>query len=186
MRKNIAESIVTPQPVFIVATYDENGNANAMNAAWAGQVGPKQVALALSPHNTTENLKNQKAFTISFATKEQAEACDYVGIVSMNKVPDKMAKAGFTTSKAEHVNAPIIEELPVALECNVISISEEYKETRVVGEIVNMSVDESVLTDGKVDLDKLQPIMFDCSALCYRTIGENIGGAWNIGKSLME
>lgn len=186
MRKNITESIVTPQPVFIIATYDENGSANAMNAAWAGQAGPKQVALALSPHNTTENLKKQKAFTISFATKEQAAACDYVGIVSMNKVPDKMKNAGFSTVKAEHVNAPIIEELPVALECKVVSISEEYNETRVVGEIVNISADENVLTDGKIDLDKLHPIMFDCSALCYRTIGENIGGAWNIGKSLME
>ena len=185
MRQNVKEAIVTPQPVFIVATYDENGNANAMNAAWAGQVGPKQIGMALSPHNTTENLKNQKAFTISFATKEQAAACDYVGIVSLNKVPDKIEKAGFTTVKSEHVNAPIIEQLPVAIECNVVSVTEEYNETRIVGEIVNMSVDESVLTDGKVDLDKLHPIMFDCSALCYREIGANIGGAWNIGKSLM-
>ena len=185
MRKNFEKAFVTPQPVFIIATYDENGEANAMNAAWAGQVGPNQIGIALSPHNTTENLKREKALTISFATNEQAAACDYVGIVSKNKEPEKMKKAGFTTVKAEKVNAPVIEQLPVALECKVISFTEEFNETRVVAEIVNMSVDESVLTDGKVDLGKVHPIMFDSSALCYREIGASVGGAWDIGKKLM-
>lgn len=186
MKKELENAFVTPQPVFIVATYDANGRANAMNAAWAGQVGPKQIALALSTHNTTENLKREKAFTVSFATAEYAVACDYVGIVSMNKEPDKLQKAGFTTVKAAHVNAPVVEQLPVVIECQVVSITEEYGETRVVGEIVSMSAEESVLTDGKVDLDKLHPIMFDSSALCYREIGGKLGGAWSIGKELMK
>ena len=185
MRKELDKGFLTPQPVFIVATYDANGNADAMNAAWCGQVGPKQLSLSLSPHTPTENLKNQKAFTVSFATKAQIEACDYVGLVSHSKVPDKMQKSGFSLTKSEKVNAPIINELPVALECNVISITEEYGETRIVGEIVGMSADESVLTDGKVDLEKLCPVMFDSSALCYREIGMVIGGAWKVGKKLM-
>ena len=185
MRKELEKGFLTPQPVFIVATYDEKGNADAMNAAWCGQVGPKQLSISLSPHTTTENLKNQKAFTVSFATKEQIAACDYVGIVSLGKVADKMQKSGFTLTKSGKVNAPIINELPVALECKVVSVSEEYGETRVVGEIVGMSADETVLTDGKVDLEKLNPVMFDSSAMCYREIGANIGGAWNIGKALM-
>lgn len=185
MRKAFDKGFLTPQPVFIVATYDANGKADAMNAAWAGQVGPKQLAIALSPHTTTENLKAQKAFTVSFATKAQIAACDYVGLVSLGKVSEKMQKSGFTTTKSEKVNAPIIDQLPVTLECNVVSITSEYGETRVVGEIIGMSADESVLTDGKVDLTKLQPVMFDSSALCYREIGESVGGAWNVGKSLM-
>ena len=185
MRKEFEKGFLTPQPVFIVATYDENGNADAMNAAWCGQVGLNQLSISLSPHTTTENLKNQKAFTVSFATKPQIEACDYVGIVSLSKVKNKMEKSGFTVTKSGKVNAPIIDQLPVAIECKVISITEEYGETRVVGEIVGMSADESVLTNGKVDLDKLQPVMFDSSILCYREIGANVGGAWNVGKKLM-
>lgn len=185
MKQSFDKGFLTPQPVFIVATYDKDGKADAMNAAWAGQVGPKQISISLSPHTTTENLKSQRAFTVSFATKAQIAACDYVGLVSQGKVADKMEKSGFSTVKSEKVNAPIIDQLPVALECTVVSISEEYGETRVVGEIVGMAADESVITDGKVDLEKLQPVMFDSSALCYREIGANVGGAWNIGKSLM-
>jgi len=185
MKKSFDKGFITPQPVLIVATYDEKGNADAMNAAWCGQVGPKQLSLSLSPHTTTENLKNQKAFTVSFATKGKIAACDYVGLVSLSKVADKMQKSGFTLTKSGKVNAPIINELPVALECEVVSVSEEYGETRVVGEIVGMLADESVLTDGKVDLEKLHPVMFDSSAMCYREIGASVGEAWNIGKSLM-
>lgn len=186
MRKELEGTFVTPQPVFIIATYDENGNANAMNAAWAGQVGPKQVAIALSAHNTTENIKREQAFTVSFATKEQVAACDYVGMVSLNKVPDKMSKAGFTTVKSNKVNAPIIEQLPVAIECKVVDISEEFGETRVVGEIVGISAEECVLTEGKIDLEKMHPIMADFAGMCYREIGACIGGAFSSGKELMK
>lgn len=185
MRKHFEKGFITPQPVFIIATYDENGKADAMNAAWAGQVGPKEISVSLSPHRTTENLKNQKAFTVSFATKEYVAEADYVGLVSADKVSDKMEKSGFTVTKSEKVNAPVINELPVAIECKVISITEEYNETRVVGEIVGMSADEAVLTEDKVDLEKLKPIMFDSSSLAYREIGAIIGGAWDAGKKLI-
>ena len=185
MKKSFDEGFLTPQPVFIVATYDKDGKANAMNAAWASQIGPKQLSLSLSPHVSTENLKEQKAFTISFATKEMIAACDYVGIVSAAKVPDKMEKAGFTLTKSKKVNAPVINELPVAIECNVLSITEEYGETRIVGEIVGMVAEEDVLTDGNVDLEKLHAVMFDSSSMCYREIGASIGGAWSVGKRLM-
>lgn len=182
MKKSFENGFVTPQPVFIIATYDEVGNANAMNAAWVGQVGAKQISISLSPHKTTNNLKKMKEFTVSFATKEYVEACDYVGIASQNKVQDKLAKCGFTTIKSDKVNAPIINELPVAIECKVVKIEEEFNETRVVADIVGMKADESVLTDDKVDLSKLHPIMFDFVGLCYREVGASIGGAWNCGK----
>ena len=185
MRKALEGIFVTPQPVFIIATYDEKGNANAMNAAWAGQVGPKQVGIALSAHNTTDNIKRSQAFTVSYATKELVAACDYVGLVSLNKVPDKMEKAGFTTVRSEKVDAPIIEQFPVAIECKVVSVSEEFGETRVVGEVVGISAEESVLTDGKIDLDKLHPIMADFAGMCYREIGASVGSAFGAGKELM-
>lgn len=182
MKQSFEKGFVAPHPVFIIATYDEKGNANAMNAAWAGQIGGNQLSISLSPHNTTENIKRNKEFTVSFATKEQVEACDYVGIVSGNNVPDKIARCGFTTTKSDKVNAPVIDQLPVAIECKVIELQEEFKETRVVAEIVGMKADDSVLTDGKVDFGKLHPIIFDTVSLCYREVGDNVGRAWAAGK----
>lgn len=182
MKQSFEKGFVTPHPVFIIATYDENGKADAMNAAWAGQVGMNKLSISLSPHKTTQNIKLNKEFTVSFATKEQLEACDYVGIVSGDKVPDKLEKCGFTVTRSDKVNAPVIDQLPVAIECRVLELQEEFNETRVVAEIVGMKADESVLTDGKVDLEKLHPIMFDTVALCYREIGAKLGGAWNAGK----
>lgn len=185
MRRHFDNGIVTPQPVFIIGTYDKDGKANAMNVAWGGQVGPKQVSLSLSQHKTTDNLKEIGAFTVSFADEAHVAEADYVGIASGAKDPEKMEKSGLTAVRSEFVNAPYFEELPVAIECKVVSITEEYGETRVVGEIVGMTADEFVITDDKVDLAKLQPIIFDCSALMYRSIGDTLGGAWNIGKKLM-
>ena len=182
MKQSFDKGFITPHPVFIIATYDENGKANAMNAAWAGQVGANQLSISLSPHTSTTNLKNKKEFTVSFATKEYVEACDYVGLVSQSKVPDKLERCGFTTTKSDKVDAPVINQLPVAIECKVVELQEEFNETRVVTEIVGLKADDSVLTDGKVDLEKLHPIMFDTVALCYREIGANVGGAWSAGK----
>ena len=182
MKQSFDKGFVTPHPVFIIATYDESGKANAMNAAWAGQAGANQITISLSPHKTTENIKKNREFTVSFATKEQVDACDYVGIVSGNKVADKLEKCGFTVTKSDKVNAPVIDQLPVAIECRVIDLQEEFNATRVVAEIVGMKADESVLTDGKVDLEKLHPVIFDTVALCYREIGANVGGAWVCGK----
>ena len=185
MKQSFDKGFLTPHPVFIIAAYDENGNANAMNAAWAGQIGGNQLSISLSSHKTTENIKATKEFTVSFATKEYVEACDYVGIVSGNKVPNKLEKCGFTVTKSDKINAPVIDQLPVAIECKVIELQEEFGETRVVAEIVGMKADESVLTDGKVDPSKVHPIMFDTVAKCYREIGEIVGGAWSAGKKFM-
>lgn len=185
MRKDV-KAIVTPLPVFIIGTFDLEGKPNAMNAAWAAQAGPSQITIALGSHKTTENLKETGELSISFATRDTAVAADYVGIASGTKTPDKMERAGWTVKRCSHVNAPYFEELPVTLECKVVSLTEEFNETRVVAEIINATADESVLTDGRVDLGKLKPIMFDSSAACYRTIGDSIGGAWVIGKDLME
>ena len=185
MKKQFDKGFVTPLPVFIIATYDKDGKPNAMNAAWAGQVGGDLISVSLGAHPSTENIKFRKAFTVSYATAAQTAACDLVGLVSANKVPDKMEKAGFTVTRSEKVDAPVINELPVAIECKVEAIQEEFGETRVVARIVGMTADDSVLTDGTVDLDKLQPIMFDSAARTYRVIGNVTGGAWDAGKSLL-
>ncbi|PWJ69382.1 flavin reductase (DIM6/NTAB) family NADH-FMN oxidoreductase RutF [Ruminococcaceae bacterium R-25] len=180
-RKNFgAKPVMYPQPVLIIATYDENGVPNAMNAAWGITTDYKEITISLSEHKTTDNLAVRKAFTVSMATEDQVIPCDYVGIESGRKVPDKFAKAGFHATKSEFVDAPLIDELPMALECRVKSFNDGI----LVGEIVNVSADESVLTDGKVDPKKLKPITFDPINNTYIGLGEVVGDAFKDGNKI--
>ena len=185
MRKNFgSKPWCYPQPVFILAAYDKDGKANAMNVAWGGIYYDDQIAMCISAnHKTTANILESKAFTVSMADKKHLVACDYVGVVSGNKEQEKFMKAGFTATKSEFVNAPIINELPMALECKLIS----YDETTctLIGEIVNVSADESVLSDtGKIDPEKLEPITFDPVNNAYLEIGKKVGNAFRDGLKL--
>ena len=185
MRKNFGpKTLCYPMPVYIIGTYNADGTPNAMNAAWGGISEEKEISICVdSAHKTAENLMARKAFTVSMATAKYVSACDYVGIVSGNKEPDKFAKAGFHAVKSEYVDAPLIDELPMALECRVISYDPET--CRLVGQIVNVCADESVLNaDGKVDVRKLQPITYDSMSHHYLVLGEQVGQAFHDGKTL--
>lgn len=185
MRKNFGvQPAVYPMPVFIIATYGEDGTPDAMNAAWGGISEANEISICISAdHKTTENILNRKAFTVSMADADHVVACDYVGIVSGNDVPDKFAKAGFHALKSEFVDAPLIEELPMAVECNLISYDAES--CRLVGEIVNVSADERILNEeGKVDPVKLRPITFDPMNNAYLVLGEKVGNAFADGAAL--
>lgn len=186
-KKNFpSKAVITPLPVLIIATYDANGNPDAMNAAWGGQCGPKHIVFELSAHQTTENIRLKKAFTVSFADKKHVVESDYFGVVSAKKEPDKIKKAGMTVTKSNFVDAPVINEYPLTVECKVITFEEDGKGgARVVGEIVNMQADESILdAEGNVDLDKMEPIMYDSSKHYYRVIGEKVGNAFSDGKKI--
>lgn len=176
-----------PMPVLILATYDKNGKANAMNAAWGGIVEADQIVISLSKHKTTENIDFNKAFTVSMATEETVVPCDYVGIVSGTDTIDKMQKAGFTTSKSEFVNAPVIDQLPLCLECELLKIEGNGKdEMHYVGKIVNVRADESILDEnGNIDIKKLKPITYDASNHGYYGIGQKVGQAFSDGKKLI-
>ena len=171
-------------PVLIVAAYDENGVANAMNAAWGGITEEAEITICLSPeHKTTENIQKSGAFTVSMATAQYVKECDYLGIVSGNDVPDKLSRIGFHTTPSELVNAPIISELPMALECRLVSYDSES--CRLVGEIVNVSAEDSILNEkGKIDPKKLNPITYDSMNHAYLTLGEQVGKAFSDGLSL--
>lgn len=182
-----AKLFVTPQPALMIGTYDENGNPDVMMAAWGGQCDMNQVCFRLSPHRTTTNLRATKEFTLSFATQRDVAQSDYFGIVSANDVPDKIARAGFTVTKSANINAPIINEYPLTLECKVVEIMERGDDgCFVIGEIVNTIADPAILTDGNIDLDKLQPIVFDMATLSYRSVGGIVGKAWGSGKVFVE
>lgn len=185
MRKNFgAKPYTYPQPVLIIAAYDENGTPDAMNAAWGGISDDAQISMCLSAgHKTVKNIQARKAFTVSMADAAHVVACDYVGIVSGNKVPDKFEKAGFHATKSEFVDAPLIDELPMTLECTLVSYDPET--CRLVGEIVNVSADERILDEnGKIDPAKLEPITFDPVNNAYLKLGEKVGNAFKDGMQL--
>ena len=183
MRKSFeAKPWVFPQPVLIIGTYDENGKADAMNAAWGGQYGADKIMLCLSPHKTTENMKKTGAFTVSFADREHMIQADYVGIVSGNQEPDKLAKAGWHTTRSGKVNAPLIDELPFALECRFLKVNEDGV---VVGQIVGASADERILGEnGMPDPGKFHAIVFDPVNAAYIALGDPIGKAFSDGAKV--
>ena len=184
MRKDFgADSAVYPMPVFIVAAYDEKSNPCCMNAAWGGIYDTKQIMLCLAQdHKTTENIIKSNAFTVSIADAEHVIQADYVGIVSVNDVPDKMDKAGLTTQPSKFVNAPIINEFSMSIECKFLKFNEDGI---CIGEIVNISANESVLgEDGLVDPAKLQPITYDPIHNTYIKLGEKVGNAFSDGEQL--
>ena len=185
MKKNFgAKPYTYPQPVFIISTYGEDGTPDAMNAAWGGISEENRIAMCLSAeHKTVENILARGAFTVSMADAAHVAECDYVGIVSAHDVPDKLARAGFTVVKSEFVDAPVIEQLPMVLECRLVSYDEES--CRLEGEIVNVGADEGVLDGkGKIDPAKLRPITFDPVNHAYLVLGEKVGNAFRDGLKL--
>ena len=183
MRKNFGtQTWAYPMPVFIIGSYDENGNPDAMNAAWGGIVDYGHIGLCLSAgHKTTKNIMKKKAFTVNIANAANVVAEDYVGLISANNMSDKFVKVGFTATKSEFVDAPIINELPMSLECEYVKTTEYGL---IIGKIVNVSADENILTDNKIDPSKLNPITFDPVNNKYIALGDVVGNAFEDGKKL--
>ncbi len=185
MRKNFgAKTVLYPMPVLIIGTYDENGVPNAMNAAWGGITEENEITICVSDdHKTAKNLAVCGAFTVSMADAKNVVSADFVGIVSGNDEPNKLEKAGWHAQRSELVNAPLFAELPVALECTVISY--DAAACRLIGRIENLSADESVLDEqGKIDLSRFSPIVYDPVGHGYYRLGEKVGQAFSDGKKL--
>lgn len=178
-----------PLPVLIIGTYDEEGRPNAMNAAWGGVYDTDKVFVCLSSdHKTTQNIVKKRAFSISFADKEHVSEADYFGIASGNSVIDKISVAKMNVVPSNNIEAPIIQELPVALECKVISImSDDNDTTFVIADIVNVLAEENVLNNvGKIDLDKVKFISYDPSLHRYYSLGEKVGNAFEDGLKIKK
>ena len=177
-----------PMPVLMIATYCEDGSVDVMNMAWGGICGNNKVALNITEsHKTSKNIKERGAFTISVADIPHLEESDYFGTASANSVKDKFEKSGMHAVKSERVDAPIIEEYPITLECKVSKIYNDDEGFRVVGEIVNVLADEGVLdSNGKVDPTKLNAFVFDQFQNGYYAIGEKVGEAWKSGNKYMK
>lgn len=179
---------VFPMPVLMVAAYDENGKVNVMNAAWGMICNTDRIALFIDEgHKTTQNLLKTKAFTVSIADKDHMDVADFFGIATGNKMSDKFERTGYTAVKSSHVNAPIINEFPVIMECELAEVSETESFYCIVGKIVNTAAEEKVLSEnGKVDPSKLNALIFDQFQHGYYVAGEKAGQAWNAGAHLMK
>lgn len=187
MRKDIGHIPgLYPMPVTVVAAYDEEGRVNAMVAAWVQICDYDKIILFLEEdHKTTKNIRASKAFTVSLADRDHVEVSDYYGIVTGNEVPDKFAFSGFHSVRSAYVNAPVIEEYPVCIECELFEIIENDYMYGVVGKILNVSVKEEVLDEkGKADITKADILIFDQFKAGYYVTGEKAGGAWVSGKEL--
>ncbi len=186
MKKNFGnKNWMFPMPVLMIATYGEDGTPNVMNAAWGGITLEDEITICIdTSHKSWANIAAKKAFTVSFGTADTAAQCDYLGIVSGKNTPDKTARSGFTTTPSEFVDAPVINELPLVLECRLVSMNEEN--CNVVGKIVNCAVEESALTDGKPDASKMKPLCFDTCSHTYRLMGDVVAKAFSAGKKLAK
>lgn len=185
MRKDFkAKAWLTPNPVLIISVYDENHNVDLMNAAWGGVFDYELITITISDfHKTTKSILDKKEFVVSIGTKETVLSCDYVGIESGNKVKEKFEKSKFTSSKASSVDAPIINELPLAFECELVSYEKESGQ--LIGHIKNMSIDDSILDDkGNIDMSKFNPIVFNPINNTYQTLGDEIAKAFSAGNKL--
>ncbi len=181
---NLTEGIF-PMPVLMVATYNEDGSVNVMNAAWGTMQERGTVALNLTEtHKTVENIKKRKAFTISIADAAHVAEADYFGVESGNKVPDKLKKSGLTACKAEFVDAPVINEFPLCLECEFIEYQNNEYGCGVIGKVVNVTADERVMVDGKVDMSLVDAIAFDPYTHGYYRVTERVGEAFRDGLKL--
>ncbi len=176
-----------PMPVLMISTYNEDGTVDVMNMAWGGICAENMVSLNIGEdHKTSKNIKKRSAFTLSIADIPHIEAADFFGIASGNKMADKFARSGLTAVKSEKVDAPVVTEFPLTLECRVVEAKQEVYGFHVIGEILGVLAEESVL-DGKghVDPVKLNTFVFDQFQHGYYAIGEKVGQAWHTGAGLM-
>ena len=187
MKRNLkAKAYMYPLPVLIISTYDENGTPDAMNAAWGTVCDSAQVVVCLSStHKTVKNLLKTRAFTVAFADEHNVVPADYVGVVSANDVPNKLEKTGWKITKSEFVNAPVIDNLPLVLECKLVSYDTDTE--LCIGEVVNVLADENIVNEkGKIDLSKFKPLCYDCDTHGYYTLGEKVGNAFSDGLKLKK
>ena len=189
MKKDLGVSpYLFPMPVLMISTYNEDQTVDVMNMAWGGICAEDMVSLNISEgHKTAANIKRLGAFTLSIADLPHMEAADFFGIASGNKMEDKFERSGLTAVKSEKVDAPVVQEFPLTLECKVVEDKTEVYGHHVLGEIVGVLADEAVLDEnGKVDPTKLNAFVFDQFQNGYYAIGEKVGQAWNSGASLMK
>lgn len=188
MRKNIKTTeAIFPMPVLLVATYNEDGTIDVMNAAWGTMLSRDSLILNLTEtHKTVKNIKQRKAFTVSIADAKHVVEADYFGVVSGNDAKDKFENSGLTATKSENVDAPVINEFPICMECEFIEYQNDEYGCGVIAKVVNVTADESVMKDDKVDISLVNTIAFDPYTHGYYKVTERVGNAFKDGLTLKK
>lgn len=188
MKSFAVKPYLFPMPTYMIGTYNEDDTVDVMMMAWGGICAEDMVALNLeADHKTVANLKARKAFTLSVPGVDTLRESDFLGIASSNKMADKFARTGLHAVKSEKVDAPIVTEYPLTLECEVVEMQDQPYGLRVLGKIVNVLADEKVLDEkGRIDAGKLGAFAFDQMQNGYYAIGEKVGQAWHSGAGLMK
>ncbi len=183
-----AKPYLFPMPTYMIGTYNEDDTVDVMMMAWGGICAEDMVALNLeAEHKTVANLKARKAFTLAVPGTDTLAASDFLGIASANKMADKFARTGLHAVRSQRVDAPVITEYPLTLECEVVEMQDQPYGLRVLGRILNVMADEKVLDEtGKIDAGKLQAFAFDQMRNGYYAVGDKIGQAWHSGAGLMK
>ena len=188
MRKNIktTESIF-PMPVLMIATYNEDGSVDVMNAAWGTMLERDHVILNLTEtHKTVKNIKQRKAFTVSIADSKHVVEADYFGVISGNNTPNKFENSGLTVTKSENVDAPIINEFPICMECEFVEYQDDKYGCGVIGKVVNVTADEKVMNGDNVDVELVNAIAFDPYTHGYYKVTNRVGEAFKDGLKLKK
>ena len=188
MRKNIKTTeAIFPMPVLMIATYNEDNTVDVMNAAWGTMLERDHIILNLTEtHKTVKNIKKRNAFTVSIADANHVIEADYFGIVSANNTPNKFANTNLTTTKSDNIDAPIINEFPICMECEFIEYQDSKYGCGVIGKIINVTADEKVLNNDKVDISLLNAIAFDPYTHGYYKIGKRVGEAFKDGLKIKK
>ena len=184
MKKNLkAVPGIFPMPVLMIGTYNEDGSVDVMNAAWGMAQSMNQLKLCLTEsHKTVKNMKRNPYCTVALATKDTVMQSDYLGMVSANTVGNKFEKSGLHAIKSQNVEAPVIEEYPICMECKVIG----FEDDGTLVEIVNILADEKYLNeDETIKLDEIGIISYDPYGHGYYVVGNKVGQAFSDGKKLM-
>ena len=182
-----AAGAVFPMPVLLIATFNEDGSVDVMNAAWGTMIARDKVALNLSAtHKTVQNIKARGGFVVHIADAKHVVEADYFGVVSGNKEPQKFEKTGMTFEPSALVDAPIINELPIAMECKFVDSQSDETGLSIIGKVLRTSVEEAHLKDGEVDIDSLEAIAFDSYTCGYYKVGKRVGNAFKDGLRLKD
>jgi len=186
MKKSLGpKNIIYPAPVLVVGTYDKEGKANAMTAAWGGICCSQPPCIAVSIREATYthgNIMERKAFTINIPSEDYVKEADYFGMVSGRK-EDKFAVTGLTPVKGEYVDAPWIKEFPLVLECSLLKVVEIGLHTQFIGEVKDLKADESVMNKKcMIDIEQVRPFSFAPESRGYYKTGALLGKAFSVGK----
>lgn len=186
MKKQIKTTeAIFPMPVLLISTFNEDGSVDVMNAAWGTMLDRDVVALNLTEtHKTVQNIKARGGFVIHIADAKHVVEADFFGVVSGNKEPEKFKKSGLSFVKSDLVDAPVINELPIAMECEFIEYQNDETGIGVIGKVLRTSVEEEHLKDGRVDIDSVEAIAFDPYTHGYYKVGGRVGEAFSDGLKL--